>query len=120
LFMPPSSLNNRKHRRFEPEDTFVINQQCVCRVFDFSQGGLSFRCVSEREVPDTMAIDIIDNSGLKIYNLPVETIWSGRTKTINSESIFKMMVGVKFDDTISSDQQAKLNRLLRLIKQDAS
>ena len=118
--MHPSPLNNRKHRRFQPEDTFVINQQCVCRVFDVSQGGLSFRCVSEREVPETMAIDIIDNSGLKIYKVPVETIWTGRNESIDSESIFKMIVGVKFDDNISSDQQAKLNQLVRLIKKDAS
>jgi len=118
--MDSSSLNHRKYKRLHPENTIVINQQCICRVFDFSQGGLSFGCTSEREVPDIMAIDIIDNSGLKIYNLPVEIIWAGKNKDINTESIYKMIVGVKFNKKNSYDQQVKLDQLTRLIKKDAS
>jgi hypothetical protein len=118
--MDPSSSNNRKHKRLHPENTFVINQQCVCRVLNFSQGGLSFGCPSEREVPDIMAIDIIDNSGLKIYNLSVETIWAGENKDTNTESIYKMIVGVKFNKKNSYDQQVKLDQLTRLIKKDGS
>ncbi len=118
--MNPGSWNHRKYKRLHPENTFVINQQCVCRVFDFSQGGLSFGCTSEREVPDIMAIDIIDDSGLKIYSLPVEIIWVGKNKDINTESIYKMTVGVKFNKKNSYDQQVKLNKLTRLMKKDAS
>lgn len=118
--MAPRFYNHRKHKRLQLENTFVINQQCVCRVFDFSNGGLSFGCASEREVPDIMAIDIIDDSGLKIYNLSVETIWAGKNKDVSPESIFKMIVGVKFNKNNSSVQQAKLDELIRLISKDTS
>ena len=118
--MTTDSIDQRRHKRVQPENTFVLNQRCVCRVLNLSQGGMLLGCADELTIPDIMAVDIIDNSGLEIYNLPIETVWSSRNKDINMESLYKMILGIKFNTNKFSDHQVKIVQLLRLIKNDVS
>ena len=118
--MITDSLDQRRCNRIEPENTFVLNQRCVFRVLNLSQGGMLLGCSEEHTVPDKMVVDVIDNSGLEIFSLPIETIWSRKNSGIYMESLYKMIVGVKFNVKKNSDQQVKIDQLLRLIKKNVS
>ena len=118
--MTTDILDQRSCKRVQPENTFVLNQRCVCRVLNLSQRGMLFGCSEELAVPDKMAIDIIDNSGLEILNLPIEIIWSSKNNDIYVDSLYKMIVGVKFNIKKNSNQQAKIDQLLRLIDKNVS
>lgn len=103
--------NHRKHERHKLENTFVVNQKGVCRVFDLSAGGVSFGCTSEREIPESLTIDIIDDSGAQLFDMPVETVWAAPNKEMNTASIYEVIVGARFRDDLTPEQQFVLDQL---------
>ncbi len=96
-------------------DAFVVNQQGACRVFDLSSGGVSFGCTSEREVPEILTVDIVDNAGLHLLDLPLKTIWAAKNMDRSTSSIYEVIVGAQFNNELSPEQQAALNQLLKLL-----
>lgn len=112
--------NYREHKRLKLENTFVINQKHVCRLFNLSEGGISFGCTSERDVPKYVTVDIIDNYGLQLFDLPVETIWSAKNNDVKTVSMYEMVVGAKFNNTLSSVQRNDLDKLIRFLKDESS
>ena len=105
-------VEQRQHLRLKPENTFAISQKRVCRVFDLSVGGLSFGCIDENEIPQESTVDIIDNYGLKLFDLPVETVWTAKNTDMNTGSIYKTIMGVKFKSKLSDDQRSSIGKLI--------
>ena len=58
--------DNRSSPRHKLINTFVVNQQGVCRVFDLSSGGVSFGYSSKKGIPERLVVDIIDDKGLHL------------------------------------------------------
>ena len=114
--MTTKQLKNRQHHRHKLSNTFVINEKGVCRVFDLSTGGFSFGCTSRREIPETLTVDIVDNQGLHLLDLSVKTIWAARNEDLNTSSIYEIIVGAKFNNDLSSEQQSALEGLVMILK----
>lgn len=114
--MTSKQLKNRQHHRHKLNNTFVINEKGVCRVFDLSPGGFSFGCTSRREIPETLTVDIVDNQGLHLLDLSVKTIWAARNRDLNTSSIYEIIVGAKFNNDLSSEQQSALEGLVMILK----
>ena len=110
----------RKNRRHKLENTFIINQEGVCQVLDLSTEGLSFRCTENRKFPETLTIDIVNNSGVHIWDLPIKIIWSEKINTHSFSSIHTVKIGAKFLDTLSPENLSALNQLLGLTRKDSS
>ena len=112
--MNTSSPTPRKHERYKLTNTFVVNKEGVCRVFDLSRGGISFGCTSERTIPDKWKIDIIDDSGIHLTNLSMKTIWTAKNEDLNTASIYQVVVGAEFDNDLSSLEHETLDRLFEI------
>ena len=109
-------VEQRQHPRLKPENTFVISQKRVCRVFDLSAGGLSFGCTDENEMPQESSVDIIDNYGLKLFDLPIETVWTSK----NTGSIYKTIMGFKFRSDLSHDHRSSIGELINKLSSGIS
>ena len=106
----------RKYPRHRLTDTFVVNQEAVCRVLDVSSGGVSFGCTSERKIPEIWTVDIIDNKGVHLFDIPVRTVWAGKSKDARTSSIYEMVVGAQFNNNIlSPEQKSALDQLLTFL-----
>jgi len=81
-------------------------------VFDLSPGGISFGCTREREIPETLTVDIVDDSGLHLIDLAVKTIWAAKNTDLCTASIYEIVVGAKFPNDLTADQRAVLERYL--------
>ena len=114
--MTSNHHETRKHPRHRLTDTFVVNQEAVCRVLDVSSGGVSFGCTSERKIPEIWTIDIIDNKGVHLLDIPVRTVWAGKSKDSRASSIYEMVVGAQFNSNIlSPEQKSALDQLLAFL-----
>ncbi len=105
--------DSRCHHRHKLENTFVVNPQGVYRVFDLSSGGVSFGCSSERDIPERLVIDLVDDKGLHLIDLPIDKVRVAKNEDFNTTSIYATVVGAKFNDDLSSDQRLILNQLLK-------
>ena len=114
--MQEKTLKARKYPRLRLTDTFVVSQQGACRVFDLSPGGVSFGCTSERRIPEILTVDIVDNMGLHLLDLPLKTIWAAKNKDLCTSSIYEVIVGAKFENDLSPEQQAALNQILHFLE----
>jgi hypothetical protein len=114
--MGSKHLKSRQHSRHKLNNTFVVNQNGVCRVFDLSSGGFSFGCTSNREIPEILIVDIVDDKGLHLLDLSVKTIWAAKNEDLNTASIYEIIVGAAFKNDLSSEQQSALERLLTFLK----
>jgi hypothetical protein len=114
--MGSKHLKSRQHSRHKLNNTFVVNQSGVCRVFDLSSGGFSFGCTSNREIPEILVVDIVDDKGLHLLDLSVKTIWAAKNEDLNTASIYEIIVGAAFKNDLSSEQQSALERLLTFLK----
>ncbi len=106
-----SSHQPRKHSRHKPANTFIVNKQGVCRVFDLSRGGLCFGCTSDTEIPDTWTVDIIDNAGTHLPDLSLRTVWTTKNHDLNSASIYEIIVGAAFNEDLSPEEQSAFDHL---------
>lgn len=116
----PMIVEQRQHPRLKPENTFVISQKRVCRVFDISAGGLSFGCIDENEIPQESKVDIIDNYGSKLFDLPIETVWTARNTDLNTESIYKIIMGIKFRSNLSHSHRSTISELMNKLSSGIS
>lgn len=107
--------DTRKHTRHKISDTFVVNQEGVCQVFNLSSGGFSFGCVSERELPETWTVDIVNDKGVHIWDLPVKTVWAKKSDGPLKASIHSVKVGARFQDDLSSEHMSALNELIAFL-----
>lgn len=108
-------LKNRQHQRHQCCGTLVVTSTCVCQVLDLSEGGISFGCTSEKQFSKTWAADIINGSGVHIYDLPVKVVWVKENNSTSSIHIVK--VGAKFQKNLTLEQKAALNELLDSLKE---
>lgn len=109
--MKSSRHTVRKHDRFKLTNTFVVNKEGVCRVFDLSRGGISFGCTNERTIPEKWQIDIIDDTGVHLTNLSMKTVWTAKNEDLNTASIYQIVVGAEFDNELTSGEHETLDRL---------
>ena len=79
----------RKHPRHKLANTFIVNKQGVCRVFD-----------------------LMDNSGTHLPELSMRTVWTAKNQDLNSASIYEIIVGAAFDEDLSPEDQSAFDHLL--------
>jgi hypothetical protein len=106
------SKDSRKNLRHKLTDTFVVIREGVCQVINLSSGGFSFGCVNERELPEKWTVDIVNNKGVHIWDLPVRTVWAEKNCQLEKSSIYAVKVGVKFENGLSLEHQSALNELV--------
>ena len=107
----------RKHPRHKLLNTFVTNKLGICRLFDLSSGGVSFGCSSSKDIPGRLVIDILDDDGLHLIDLPVERVWAAKNNDLNTATIYDTVVGAKFSDDLSPEQQVTLDQLLEVLSE---
>lgn len=73
---------------------------------------MSFGCIDRRDLPQELVIDIVDDQGFHLPDLPVAQVWSAKNEDINTDRIYKTVVGARFSDELTAEQQATLNQLL--------
>ena len=101
----------RKHPRYKLANTFVVNKQGVCRVFDLSRGGVSFGCTAEVKIPENWTADIRDDNGAHLPNISMKTVWTSKNNDMNTASIYKIVVGAEFNTDFSPEEQSTLDQL---------
>lgn len=109
----------KKFRRHKLENTFVVNQEGVCQVLDLSSEGVSFGCTGERKFPETWTVDIINNSGIHIWDLPIKTIWAEKKDTHRSSSIHAVRMGAKFHENLTPEHISALSQLLDFLREES-
>lgn len=109
--METVSLQPRKHPRHKLANTFVVNKQGVCRVFDLSQGGVSFGCSSEVTIPEIWTVDIRDDTGVHLPDISMKTVWTAKNEDMNTASIYQIVVGAQFNKNLSPEEQYALDQL---------
>jgi len=109
--MQTNSHEPRRHPRHKLTNTFVVNKQGVCRVFDLSQGGISFGCTSEIKVPQTWTVDIQDDDGVHLPSISMKTVWTAKNNDLNTASLYEIVVGAEFSEDLSAEQQSVLDQL---------
>ena len=109
------NLNNQECRRFKRhrlENTFVVNQEGICQVLDLSPTGISFGCTNERKFPETLTVDVINNSGIHIWDLPIKPIWVEKNNADSFSSIFVSRLGGKFDENLTIEHLSAIASIL--------
>ena len=109
----------RKYRRHKLANTFVVNQESICQVLDVSTEGVSFGCTKLRNFSETLTVDIINNSGIHIWDLPLETVWAEKNDAYPTFSIHAVKMGARFHKDLSNEQISSLNQLMEYLAEDA-
>ncbi|WP_459947577.1 hypothetical protein [Desulfocastanea catecholica] len=100
-------------------NTFVVNRQGIYCIFDIGSGGVSFGCSSERDISERLVIDIADDKGLHLLDLPINKVWVAKNTDFCSTSICDTVVGAKFDTNLMTpDQQSTLNQLMEFLSKN--
>ena len=103
---------SRRYQRNKLDDTFVINQEGICQVLDLSQTGISFGCTNERKFPETLTVDIVNNTGIHIWDLPIKAIWANKNNAKPSSSLYVLRLGAKFDENLSPIHLSAIKKIL--------
>jgi len=109
---------SRKYRRHKLENTFVINQEGVCQVLDLSSKGVLIGCLSERKFPEIWTVDIVNNTGVHNWDLPIRTIWAEKNDFNPASSIHAVKIGARFRKNLTPEHLSALNQLLECIRED--
>ena len=89
-------------------------------IFDLSSGGFSFGCINERELPGKWTVDIINDKGVHLWDLPVETVWTKKHNTSSKTSIHSVKVGARFLEDMSTVNKSALKELLEFLRDNKS
>ncbi len=114
--MKPHTSDPRKHSRQDLNRTLVLDDQGTCRVFNLSLSGVSFGCAGYRDIPERLIIDIVDDKGLHLLDLPIHRVWSAKNPDASTAGIYDTIVGAKFRGDLSPHQQSALNQLLEFFQ----
>ena len=109
---------SRRYQRHKLEDTFVINQEGICQVHDLSPTGISFGCTNERKFQETLTVDVINNSGLRIWDLPIKPIWVEKNNADSFSSLFVSRLGAKFDENLTIEHLSAIASILNYSEKD--
>lgn len=115
----PNTADPREHRRQNLSNTLVVDHQGTCRVFNLSSSGVAFGCTGYRAIPERLIIDIVDDKGLHLLDLPINRVWAAKNQDISTAAIYETVVGAKFSDDLSPDQQSALNQLLEFFNKNS-
>ena len=103
---------SRRQQRHKLEDTFVINQEGICQVHDLSPTGISFGCTNERKFSETLTVDIINNTGTSIWDLPIKPVWVEKNNADSFSSIYVARLGAKFDENLTIEHLSAIASIL--------
>ena len=67
---------------------------------------------ADQKFTGTWTIDTVNNSGVRIWDLPIKKIWAEKNNTHSSCSIHNVKMGAKFNDNLPPEQLYALNQLL--------
>jgi hypothetical protein len=101
------------------ENTFVVNQEGVCQVLDFSSEGVLIGCINERKFPAIWTVDIVNNTGVHIWDLPIKTIWAEKNDNNRTSSIHAVKIGARFHENLTPEHLSALSQLLEFIREDS-
>ncbi len=113
--MAPDYRESRKHRRHKILDTFIVNQESICQIFNLSSEGIAFGCTIDSKIPSTLTVDIFNNAGLHIFNIPLEKVWLATNEGQDTPSMYEIILGAKFCGKLSREQQAALDQILEFL-----
>ena len=116
--MNSKNQESRRFQRYELENTFVVNQESICQVLDLSAEGVSFGCTKLRKFSETLYVDIINNTEIQIWNLPIETIWAEKNDAYPASSIHAVKMGARFHKNLTDEQISALSQLMAFLKED--
>jgi hypothetical protein len=106
---------SRKHRRRKVIDTFVVNRESICQIFNLSTEGIAFGCTAGSKIPNTLTVDIFNNAGLHLLNIPLKKVWLASNKGLDTSSMYEVILGAKFCEELSLEQQAALDQILEFL-----
>ena len=109
---------SRRYLRHKLEDTFVVNQEGICQVIDISPTGISFRCTNVRNFPETLTVDVVNNSGLHVWDLPIKAIWVEKNNADPISSIYALRLGAKFDEDLTPEHLLAITNILSYSEKD--
>lgn len=109
--MALNAQNRRRRQRHEFTNAAIITLKGISQLIDISSGGISFRCRKEQCFSKRWDVDIVDSSGIHLYELPVEKVWESVEEKKKYVSIFTTTVGVKFK-RLSPKQLSALYRFI--------
>ncbi len=115
--MEPNTVDQRKHSRYKLIKTLVVIQHEGVRVFDLSSGGVSFGCPSDKDIPERLVVDIVDDKGLHLLDFPVYIVWIAKNQDPDTVAAYDRIVGAKFNHDLSPDQLSTLNQLLPFLNE---
>ncbi len=103
---------SRKHRRRNVNDTFVVNQENICQIFNLSSGGVAFGCTVASKIPQTLTVDIVDNAGVHLFDIPLKKVWIDTSKKMDTSSMYEVVLGAKFGRKLSHEEQGAIDKIL--------
>ena len=103
---------SRRYQRQKVEDTFVVNQEGICQVFDISTTGISFRCTNERQFPETLTVDVVNNSGMHVWDLPIKANWVKKNNADPISTLYVLRLGAKFDENLTTEHLSAITDIL--------
>jgi hypothetical protein len=106
------NIESRRCQRHKLEDTFVVNQEGICQVFDISPTGISFRCTNERNFPESLTVDVVNNSGMHVWDLPIKPIWVEKINADSFSSLYVSRLGAKFEGNLTPEHLSAISNIL--------
>lgn len=106
---------SRKHPRHKVIDTFIVNQESICQIFNLSSEGIAFGCTVGSKIPNTLTVDIFNNAGLHLLNIPLKKVWLASNKELDTSSMYEVILGAKFCEKLSLEQQAALDQIIEFL-----
>ena len=103
---------SRKHLRRKVTDTFVVNRENICQIFNLSSGGVSFGCTVSSKIPQTLTVDIVDNTGVHLFDIPLKKVWLNTSKQMETSSMYEVVLGAKFGRKLSHEEQVAIDKIL--------
>jgi hypothetical protein len=113
--MTPDYPESRRHPRHKIIDTFIVNQESICQIFNLSSEGIAFGCTIDSKIPNTLTVDIFNNAGLHILNIPLEKVWLATNEGQETPSMYEVILGAKFCERLSREQQTALDQILEFL-----
>jgi hypothetical protein len=113
--MRPDHPESRRHPRHKIIDTFIVNQESICQIFNLSSEGIAFGCTIDSKIPNTLTVDIFNNAGLHILNIPLEKVWLATNEGQETPSMYEVILGAKFCERLSREQQTALDQILEFL-----
>ena len=100
-------MEQRRQKRFEFPEAYVVNPNNIGQLVNISTGGLSFKNLDAVAFPEKWVLDIIiPANGFHLEQLPVELVWKKLDGNPSFLSMPMEIVGVKLGELHHSQEKS--------------